>query len=52
MDRTPHPGRSGGKYACAYARTVLKFRHVILLAVTLLTIIAATQITKIDIRNG
>ena len=51
MSDMQQTGRSGGKLASAYARFVLKYRYVIMLAVTLLTILAASQIGKIDIRN-
>ena len=51
MSTEQQSSRTAGKYTTAYARTVLRFRHIILFAVALITILAATQITKIDIRN-
>jgi predicted RND superfamily exporter protein/nitrogen-specific signal transduction histidine kinase len=46
-----HTSNYSGHFTASYAQFVLRYRYFLMAIITLLTILAATQIHKIDIRN-
>ena len=51
MPTDPHSSKYSGQFTATYAQFVLRHRYFLMAIITLLTILAATQIHKIDIRN-
>jgi predicted RND superfamily exporter protein len=51
MPADAHSSKYSGQFTATYAQFVLRYRYFLMAVITLLTILAATQIHKIDIRN-